>query len=100
MKKVSSFLIRTGLIEALVWTLALIYLAVATPVHEAHFSVCPLSAMGFSFCPGCGLGRSITFLFHGQIYNSFNMHWLGIPATALIAWRIFYLLRRILIKIK
>jgi hypothetical protein len=96
MKKARSFLTRTGLVEALVWTVALIYLAIAIPTHEAHFTACPLSAAGFSFCPGCGLGRSITFLFHGQLYNSFNMHWLGIPATAFIAWRIFYLFRRII----
>jgi len=49
--------------------------------------------MGFTWCPGCGLGHSISFLFHGDIKSSFHAHWLGIPALIIIVYRIYVLAR-------
>jgi len=73
--------------EAVTWTLALITLAVYSP-SENHITLCPLANLGFDFCPGCGLGRSIAFLFHGDIRHSFEAHPLGIFAVIVLSFRI------------
>jgi len=80
--------------ELVFWIAALIALALTDPTSQAHFSLCPLKAMGFKWCPGCGLGHAISFLFHGDIRRSFHAHWLGIPAVAVILHRIYTLIRQ------
>ena len=70
----------------------LIYLAFMNP-SETHFSLCPMKNLGFSFCPGCGLGHSISYLFHGQIQKSFHHHPLGIFALGVILMRILKLIK-------
>jgi hypothetical protein len=70
---------------------ALVSLALANASNEAHFSLCPLRMLGFTWCPGCGLGHSISFLFHGDLKSSFHAHWLGIPAVVIIFYRIYIL---------
>ncbi|MBY0543601.1 MAG: DUF2752 domain-containing protein [Sphingobacteriaceae bacterium] len=82
--------IKSFPIELVFWLVALVLLATASP-HEHHFSLCPLANLGFDWCPGCGLGRSITALFNGDINASFAQHWFGIPALLLIAHRIYQL---------
>jgi hypothetical protein len=77
-------------LELFFWTLALVLLATADP-EAHHFTLCPLANLGLTWCPGCGLGRSITSLFHGDISASFAHHWFGIPAVLLIAHRIYQL---------
>jgi len=79
--------------ELAFWIAALIALAIANPTDQSHFSLCPLKLMGITWCPGCGLGHSISFLFHGDIKNSFHSHWLGIPALGMILYRIYVLAR-------
>ena len=86
--------IKSFPIELLFWVLALVLLATANP-HEHHFTLCPLANLGFDWCPGCGLGRSITALFHGNVNASFAQHWLGIPAVLLIANRIYQLAKQL-----
>lgn len=83
-------------LELCFWVLALILLATAVPVepgHVHHFTLCPLANMGFDWCPGCGIGRSITQLFHGNVGASLEHHWFGIPALVIIVWRIVELIR-------
>ena len=78
-------------LELFFWITALTLLALAKPIdyHTGyHFTYCPLANMGFRWCPGCGLGRSITQLFHGNIRESLRFHWLGIPAVLIIGCRI------------
>lgn len=78
-------------LELILWMVALTLLAAAKPVdhrQEYHFTFCPLANLGWSWCPGCGLGRSITQLFHGNIKESLHFHWLGIPAVLIIGFRI------------
>ncbi|KQB99147.1 DUF2752 domain-containing protein [Pedobacter sp. Hv1] len=77
-------------LELFFWIAALVLLATADP-HEHHFSLCPLANLGLTWCPGCGLGRSITSLFHGDVSASFSHHWFGIPALILICYRIYQL---------
>ena len=79
--------------ELIFWVAALISLAFTDPAAETHFSLCPLKMAGIGWCPGCGLGHSIAWLFKGDIQNSFHAHWLGIPAVAIIGWRIYTLMR-------
>ncbi|HVW15634.1 MAG TPA: DUF2752 domain-containing protein [Mucilaginibacter sp.] len=77
--------------ELIFWLSALTALALTDPEGAVHFSLCPLKAMGVTWCPGCGLGHSISWLFRGDIRNSFHAHSLGIPATAIILYRIYHL---------
>lgn len=78
-------------LELVFWIVALVVLATASPVehgHINHFTLCPLASMGFNWCPGCGIGRSITQLLHGDISASLAHHWFGMPALGIILWRI------------
>ena len=78
--------------EALIWLSALIFLAFGDP-HQHHYTLCPLSNMGFEYCPGCGIGRAITLFFNGGFKASFLSHPLGMPAIAVIIARIYVIIR-------
>jgi hypothetical protein len=80
-------------LEAFTWISGLIYLAFFSPVAQTHFTICPIKNMEFDFCPGCGLGHSITQIFHGYFIESFHTHPLGFFALIVIAFRIFTLLK-------
>lgn len=72
----------------MVWTAALICLACYNPATEPHLALCPLYNLGITFCPGCGLGRSIAYFFHGQFRLSLTTHPLGIFAVIILSFRI------------
>ena len=83
-------------IELIFWITALVVLASAKvdePNAAAHFSLCPLANLGLDWCPGCGIGRSITALFNGNLGLSFQLHWFGLPALAILLYRISILIR-------
>lgn len=78
-------------IELVFWIAALTVLAISNPT-EHHFTLCPLANLGLEdWCPGCGLGRSISYLFRGEFATSFHQHWLGMPALGIILYRIYQL---------
>jgi hypothetical protein len=79
-------------LELLCWTGGLSMLAAADPQGH-HFTFCPLANLGISWCPGCGLGRSIASLLHGQVQASLQFHWLGIPALGVLVYRIVSLIK-------
>jgi hypothetical protein len=79
--------------EALVWILGLTYLLLIHIPGETHFTICPLANLGFKFCPGCGLGNSISYLFKGDFISSFHSHPLGIFALIIITFRIFTIIK-------
>lgn len=79
--------------EAFVWVIALVYFAFIVPNTGYHFTICPLANMGLDFCPGCGLGHSITQFFHGNFVQSFHTHPLGVFALIIIFHRIYTLLK-------
>ncbi|WP_316750344.1 DUF2752 domain-containing protein [Pedobacter gandavensis] len=84
-------------VELIFWITALALLAFAEPIakgHIHHFTLCPLANMGIDWCPGCGIGRAITQLFHGNIKESLAQHWFGIPALMIIVHRIIELINR------
>lgn len=79
-------------LELLFWIAALIYLALINPYFEGHFQLCGFKLLGFESCPGCGLGKSISFIFHGDLSHSLDSHPLGLFAIAVILYRIFSLI--------
>lgn len=80
--------------EAFIWIAGLLILFFINPYGGSHFSICPFHNLGFKYCPGCGLGHSISYLFHGDIHNSIECHILGIPAVIILIYRIIYLFKR------
>ena len=72
--------------EAFIWMGALLFLGISNPGHH-HYTLCPLDNLGFEYCPGCGLGRSIGYLFRLDFEAAFMSHPLGIPAAILLIWR-------------
>jgi hypothetical protein len=79
--------------EASVWISGLGYLLLFHVPSESHFTICPLSNLGFEFCPGCGLGNSISYIFRGDFITSFHSHPLGIFAFLIITFRILSIIK-------
>lgn len=83
-------------LELIFWITALVLLAMTEPQkhgHEHHFTLCPMANLGIEWCPGCGIGRAITQLLHGNVAKSLEFHWFGIPALLIILYRIIVLIR-------
>ncbi len=89
--KVYSIFLRHIPIEAIVWLLGLIFLVLIDPITSNHWSICPLKNLGLDFCLGCGLGTSMHYLFHGNFYQSWQIHPLGIVAVPILLSRIIVL---------
>ena len=81
-------------LEAVLWFAALAYLLFINPYEVQEFTFCPFHNMGIEYCPGCGLGRSISFLYNGDFTHSFQTHPLGIAAFFLILLRIIKLTKQ------
>lgn len=79
-------------LEAGIWLIGLIALACLNPYTNQTSSLCVFHALGLRFCPGCGLGHAISFLFHGDLRSSLAAHPLGIPALVILSSRILSLL--------
>lgn len=80
-------------LEALLWIIGVVYLIFIHIPGETHFTICPLANLGINFCPGCGLGNSISYLFRGNLIASFQSHPLGIFAFSIITFRIFSIIK-------
>ena len=91
--------IRTANPEIFLWLFALILLAVLPVNTSSHFTICPAANLGIDWCPGCGLGSSISLFFRGDLINSFNTHPLGIPAVIILSGRVITLLKDSIIRI-
>ena len=76
--------------ELFFWCGSLLVLAFCDPAGE-HYSLCFFKFAGVPFCPGCGLGHSISYIFHGDFRSSFHSHPLGIFAISVIVLRIYKL---------
>ena len=86
-------------LELIAWIGAILFLAFTT-AGSAHSSLCPLDNFDFKWCPGCGLGRSIRFLLHGEFSLSLEHHWFGIPAFMILIHRIMQLFNIFLLNLK
>jgi hypothetical protein len=80
-------------LEAAIWILGLTFLLLIHSPGETHFTICPLANMGFDFCPGCGLGNSISYIFRNEFIASFHSHPLGIFALLIIVLRIITIIK-------
>lgn len=72
--------------QSMIWLAALIALYVMAEGEGQ--SLCIFSAVGVSWCPGCGLGHSIHHALHFRLAASADAHWLGMPATVAIVYNI------------
>ena len=81
-------------IELIIWSAALLMLGISYPNKVSHFTLCPIENLGFTWCPGCGLGRSISYLLHGEIKLAVDQHWFCIPAFGILIFRIVQLLNK------
>jgi hypothetical protein len=79
-------------LELFFWIAALLALRFSDPSQPTQFTLCPFRLAGISWCPGCGIGHAIAYLLHGNIRSSFHTHWLGIPALAVLLYRIYALI--------
>ncbi len=77
--------------EAAIWVVGLTVLALGNPESDFHFTLFWPSYVWDIKSPGYGLGHSISYLFRGDVIASVQTHLLGIPAVAIIAWRIITL---------
>ena len=75
--------------EAIAWSCGLILLAFMNPAARGEESLCLFHQLGIPFCPGCGLGHSISWFFHGNIAASLAAHPLGIVAVFILLHRIY-----------
>lgn len=91
-KKLKSLYKLIGL-EGLIWLSSIVYLFTLSDYDKNHFTICPLSNLGIDYCPGCGLGRSVSMVLYGNFIESIEYHWFGIPAILIILLRIFQLVR-------
>lgn len=80
-------------LDALFWTLGLLAMATMNPEGEHLISLCPLDALGASFCPGCGLGHAVAYLARGELVASVKAHPLGLPAVLILGAHVARLLR-------
>jgi hypothetical protein len=80
-------------LETAIWIGVLLYLAFLHSSGATHFTICPIKNLGLDFCPGCGLGNSISLIFQGEIYNSFLSHPLGLLALTVLIIRIIQLIK-------
>lgn len=81
----------TRFFETGMWIAGLLLLALMPVDADPHYSLCFFKYAGLSWCPGCGLGHSISYLFHGDWRASFHAHPLGLPAVLIILYRIYIL---------
>ncbi len=80
-------------IELLVWVSALIWFACIDPSLPAR-SFCLFHNLGLAWCPGCGIGHSLSYLLHGNVKASLEAHPFGLPALLILVHRIYRLGRR------
>lgn len=78
-------------LELIFWCIALTWLAVIDPSAE-HYSFCFYRYIGIDFCPGCGIGHSISLILHGNFQAAFESHFAGFIAVPVILWRIYRLI--------
>jgi hypothetical protein len=79
--------------EAILWMAGLVLVALPDPSITSSWTLCLFDWMGFDFCPGCGLGHAVAYLFRGELMLSLEAHLLGIPAVVVLLGRSICLLK-------
>ncbi len=70
----------------------LLLMAMLDPTSGSQ-TICPVERFGFEYCPGEGLGRSISLAFRGEFLASLAMHPAGIAAILILLGRIVTILK-------
>jgi hypothetical protein len=78
--------------EIIAFTLGLILLALMDPEAFNGSSFCLFEQLGITFCPGDGLGHSISYVFRGDFASALEYNVLGPFAIIILAGRIIQLL--------
>lgn len=81
--------------ELFIWCLALVGIAFIPLDAADHFTLCPLDNLGFHWCPGCGLGRSMKHFMVGEWKASWELHPLGGFGLLVIIMRIVEIIKNI-----
>ncbi|GGZ32807.1 hypothetical protein GCM10007049_28010 [Echinicola pacifica] len=79
--------------ELVFWIAVIPAILLISPQEAAHFSLCPLSAVGWDWCPGCGLGRGMKLITMGHFKEAMILHPLSGFAWLVIIHRIYSLLK-------
>lgn len=74
-------------------TTGLLLMALLDPFSGAK-SYCVIDRLGYEFCPGCGLGQSISHTFRGDLSASIAAHPAGILAILVILGRVITIFHR------
>lgn len=82
--------------ELFFWVSGITFLACINPESSSLPTFCVLKMLGVAYCPGCGLGSSISYLLRGEFGRSLGSHPLGVFALIVIVHRITVLLRSML----
>jgi len=69
--------------EALIWTVGLLAVAFPDPTLPSVIELCVFKLVGFSGCPGCGLGHAMGYLFRAEWALALQTHWFS-PAALII----------------
>ena len=80
--------------EIIAFSAGLLALALMDPNTAIGESLCLFDRVGIAFCPGEGLGHSISYTFRGEIHNAMEANVLGPLSISVIGYRIGYLLYR------
>lgn len=79
--------------EWVILSTGLLLMAFLDPFSSSE-SYCVIDRLGFNFCPGCGLGKSIAHTFRGDLHASLEAHPAGIFAILIIVGRILSIFHR------
>ena len=79
--------------EAAMWVCGLLAVAIADPTAPALLETCLFKAVGFPYCPGCGLGHAVAYLARGEILLSFQSHAFAPIIVGVLLHRVFVLYR-------
>ncbi|WP_200978818.1 DUF2752 domain-containing protein [Echinicola sp. 20G] len=91
----NSYPIKTFPTELIFWCLGILGILLIDTESTQHFTLCPIGLLGFEWCPGCGLGRSMKLLIEGNFKASWEMHPLAGLAWIVILLRIFNLIKHL-----
>ncbi|WP_026954038.1 DUF2752 domain-containing protein [Algoriphagus vanfongensis] len=93
--KTITYHLRHFPLELMFWIGSLVAIWMIQPSAASHFTLCPISNLGFDWCPGCGLGRSMNLLARGEFEASWSMHPLAMLAYIVIFMRIWNLIKNL-----
>ncbi|MDZ7660273.1 DUF2752 domain-containing protein [Fodinibius sp.] len=90
MKEIITYLYR-NYFEIAAFSVGLLLLALMDPKTASGPGLCLLENLGFQYCPGDGLGHSISFIIRGEFDNALEANILGPFALIVLSGRVFYL---------